>query len=39
MAQMGPFKDQDGNEAWGIELVEPREMAQDYDRLETETQS
>jgi hypothetical protein len=22
MAQMGPFKDQDGNDAWGIELVE-----------------
>ncbi|KAG9961899.1 hypothetical protein KCU61_g5130, partial [Aureobasidium melanogenum] len=24
MAQMGPFKDQDGNDAWGIELVESR---------------
>lgn len=24
MAQMGPFKDQDGNDAWGIELVESK---------------
>jgi hypothetical protein len=24
MAQMGPFKDQDGNDAWGIELVETK---------------
>ncbi|THW68346.1 hypothetical protein D6D19_08965, partial [Aureobasidium pullulans] len=38
MAQMGPFKDQDGNEAWGIELVKPKGMAQHHDRQETESQ-
>ncbi|CAD0084374.1 unnamed protein product, partial [Aureobasidium vineae] len=27
MAQMGPLKDQDGNDAWGIELVETKGMA------------
>jgi hypothetical protein len=27
MAQMGPFKDQDGNDAWGIELVETKGLA------------
>ncbi|CAD0085889.1 unnamed protein product [Aureobasidium mustum] len=31
MAQMGPFKDQDGNDAWGIELVESKRIAHDHE--------
>jgi hypothetical protein len=32
MAQMGPFKDHDGNDAWGIELIETKGLAADCDR-------